>query len=204
MCTQFQAELGPDQWDEVLGTQTTEGPLSMSSLISFFKLFFPSLLLNSRFGPKTVRIILALLTFLAVEGVGAEKRTEVAFRKWKNTLLGPLWTLLLIKGESQPANDNSGCSGGQRSWGVTLAGRGISVGPTFPAASGGVSGQCVTQSLVPLWGAGVSDLTGDGWVISAVVFVAGTSHLAGRQCSTSVPFLLDLPYHQHMEMALLS
>lgn len=165
----------------------------MSSLISFFLLFFPSLLLNSRFGPKTVRIILALLTFLAVEGVGAEKRTEVAFRKWQNTLLGPLWTLLLIKGESQPANDNSGCSGGQRSWGVTLAGRGTSVGPTFPAASGGVSGQCVTQSLVPLWGAGVSDLTGDGWVISAVVFVAAPRTLQADSAPQVSPFCLICP-----------
>lgn len=76
-------------------------------------------------------------------------------------------------------------------------GEGTSVGPRFPAASGGdfwaVWNSAGPRSLVPLWSAGVSDLTG---VISAGVFVASTSHLAGRQGFTRVSFLLGLPYHR--------
>lgn len=71
------------------------------------------------------------------------------------------------------------------------------MGPRFPAASGGdfwaVWNSAGPWSLVPLWSAGVSDLTG---VISAGVFVASTSHLAGRQGFTRFSFLLGLPYHR--------
>lgn len=88
-------------------------------------------------------------------------------------------------------------------WAVCHPGVLGSVSPKGPGqyVTHGVSGQCVTQ---PLWSVGVSGLTGDEWVIPAGVFVAATSHLAGRQSFTGVPFLLDFPYHQHMGIVLLS